>query len=314
MLRKFVLVCSLMSLGACATLNGRPASVITVDHANRMVASYQPDIAIQTLGNIPASDSAGRNTYRNRVVTAYLTAIDANYNQFLRSLSRSGRGAHLGFDSLLLGLTGAGAVFDEAASELAAAATSVAGARSSFDRELFADRALPIIISLMDSRRLAVRADILRGLSMPEGTYTLEEAFADLMRYEAAGTIDGALSDAAVQAGNRAQETEYDYSRARDLCAVDDATDTKRRALMIAVEQFERNAGSTTDAAVATQNRQSIQRVAQALGIEVQVTPADRAASFRVLGLIRDQIEAQCDGAGVDALRARITAGGVTLP
>ena len=311
---KCLLLCVLLPLSACATFDGRPASVISVQQASQMVSDYRPDVAIRNLGNIPASDVAGRNTYRNRVVAAYFTAIDANYNHFLRSLSRSGRGAHVGFDSILLGLTGAGAIFDGAASELAAAATSVGGVRSSFDRELFADRALPIIISLMDSRRLAVRADILRGLSMPEGTYTLEEAFSDLTRYESAGTIDGALSDAAVQAGNRAEETQYDYSRARDLCVVDTSTHEKRRALMVALEQFERNAGSTTDATVATQNRQSIQKAAQALGIEAPAAPADRAESFRLLGLVRDQVEAQCDGAGVDALRARIMDAGVTLP
>ena len=313
LLRKCILASALLGLSACATFDGRPTSVITVAQADAMARAYRPDQAIQTLGNIPASDVAGRNTYRNRVVTAYLTAIDAHYAQFVRGLSRSGKGSHLVFDSLLLGLTGAGAIFDKAASELAAGATSVAGARSSFDRELFADKALPIIQSLMDSRRLAVRSDILRGLSQPEGAYTLEEAFSDLMRYESAGTLDGALADAAADAGDRAQQTQYDFSKAKDLCVVDDTTDSARRGLMISLEQFERNAGNATDPAVAAQNRQSIQKAAQALGIDAQAAPADRGDAFRLLGLIRDQIEAQCNSAGVDALRAKITAAGVTL-
>ena len=313
MIRNYIATCVLVSLSACASFDGRPAPVLAVKQADTMIASYRPDEAIQKLGNIPATDVAGRNTYRNRVVAAYLAAIDAHYAQFLRDLSQSGKGMHVGFDALLLGLTGAGAIFDKAASDLAAGATAVGGLRSSFDRELFADKALPILISLMDSRRLAVRADILRGLSKPEGIYTLEEAFSDLMRYEAAGTIDGALSDAAADAGERARETQYDFSKAKDLCVVDAATDTKRRDLMVALEQFERDAESAAGAAAVVQKRQSIQKAAQALGIDAPVAPVDKAAAFALLASIRDQIEAQCSSAGIDALRAKITAAGVTL-
>jgi hypothetical protein len=311
---RIVFALALLSLSACATLDGRPTPVITVAFADSMVAAYPPDQAIQTLGSIPANDVAGRNTYRNRVVMAYLTAIDAHHGMFLRNLSRSGKSAHLGADILLLGLTGAGSIFDKAAAELAAGATGVAGARSSFDRELLADKTLPILISLMDSRRLSVRADIVRGLSKPEGTYTLEDAFADLMRYESAGSIDAALSEAANAAGERAQETQYDFSQARDLCVVDDATDTARRTLMQDLEQFEKDAEDATDAAVATTKRQSIQKAAQALGIDAQAVPKDKAASFALLQPIRDQVEAQCNAAGVDALRVKLKNAGVPLP
>jgi hypothetical protein len=310
---RIVFAFALVSLSACTTLDGRPTPVITVSQADAIVASYQPDRAIQTLGAIPASDVAGRNTYRNRVVAAYLTAIDAHYGQFVRGLNRSGKGAHLGFDTVLLALTGAGAIFDKAASELASGATAVAGLRSSFDRELFAEKALPIVISLMESRRLEVRAEISRGQSQPEGTYTLEDAFADLMRYEAAGTIDGALNDAAADAGDRAEDAKYDFASARDLCVVDAATDTKRRGLMVALETFEKDAENPAKAAAAVQNRQSLQQAAQALGIAAPNTPTNKTEAFQLLVSIRDQIEAQCDGAGVDALRAKITAAGVTL-
>jgi hypothetical protein len=308
------ILCSLLFLvSGCSTFDGRATPVLTVAQADLLVASYRPDYAIQTLGGIAASDVAGRNTYRSRVVAAYLTAIDAHYDQFLRGLSRSGKGAHIGFDGLLLGLTGAGAIFDKAAGDLAAGATAVAGLRSSFDRELFADKALPILISLMDSRRLGVRADILRGLSRPEAAYTLEEAFSDLARYEAAGTIDGALADAATLAGARAEETQYDFSKAKDLCVVDTATDGERRRLMISLEQFERDAQNATDANVAATSRAEIQKAAQALGIDARVAPVDKVASFALLAKLRDQIEAQCNSAGVIALRGKITNAGVTL-
>ena len=258
--------------------------------ANAIVAAYPPDDAIVTLGSIPVTDAAGRNTYRNRVIAAYFTAIDAHYAMFVRDLSRSGKGLHVGF----------------------VLATVAGGARNSFDRELFAEKALPILISLMDSRRLEVRADILRSMSKPEQTYTLEAAFSDLMRYEAAGTIDGALSDAATRAGERAKESQYDFSKAKDLCTVDAGTDKKRRDLMSALEDFERKAESKPSDAV--KNRQEIQNAAKALGIDAPAAPVDRASAFAMLIPIRDQIEAQCDGAAIDALRAKITTAGVALP
>lgn len=313
-LRHLVSLTVMLSLAGCAAFDARPGQVISVKTADLMVVPYSPDKAIQALGSIPPNDAAGRNTYRNRVVSAYLTAIDAHYAWFLRDLSRSGKGMHLGFDGALLLLTGAGAIFEKAASDLSAGATAVGGLRSSFDRELFADKALPILISLMDSRRLAVRAEILRGLSQPEGSYTLEEAFSDLTRYEAAGTLDGALSDAATAAGERAKAVNYDYSKAKDLCVVDQATDNKRHDLMDQLETFERNAEATADGKVAASNRASIQKAAQLLGIEAATAPADRDAAFALLKQIRDQIEAQCTVAGVDALRAKLTApGGVTF-
>jgi hypothetical protein len=313
LLRALVGVCALLATAGCTTFDGRPTQVITVPQGDAMIASYRPDVAIQTMGNIPATDIPGRNTYRGRVAAAYLTAIDAHYGDFVRVLSRSGKGAHLGFDTLILGLTGAGAIFPKTASGLAAGATAAAGLRGSFDRELLADKTLPILFSLMDSRRLAIRAEITRGLSRPESVYTLEDTFADLMRYEAAGTIDGALSDAAADAGQRAKDSQYDFSKAKDLCVVDAATDEKRRALMISLERFERDAENPTLASKAAVNRQMIQKAAAALGIDAATAPADKVATFRLITAIRDQVEAQCDGAGVDSLRKKITDAGVTL-
>jgi hypothetical protein len=300
-----------LPLAACAAIDGVPQPVMTVQRTDAMVAKYRPDDAIVAMGNIAASDTGARNTYRNRVIAAYLFAIDARYFEFQRDLSRAGKSTHLGFDALSLALTGAGSIFDKAASELAAIATATGGARASFDRELFADKTLPILISLMDSRRLKVRADIVRGMSQPEAGYTLEEGFADLMRYEAAGTIDGALSDAAKAAGREADEAEYDFSKAKDLCVVDANTDTSRRTLMLELEKFERDAQA--DANVAVAKRKAIQDAAKALGIDAPNPPTDPKSALDMLALVRNQLELQCNSSAVDAFRAKLKAGGVPL-
>lgn len=121
----------LMGLSGCASFDGQQKRVISVKQANAMIASYRPDAAIELIGKIDPLDTAGRNTYRNRLVAAYLTAMDARYSVFVRDISRSGKGMHLTFDTLTLGLTGAGAIFNKAASGLAAGATAAAGLRGS---------------------------------------------------------------------------------------------------------------------------------------------------------------------------------------
>jgi hypothetical protein len=62
-----------------------------VKEADTLIASYRLNFANQAPGTIPASDTAGRNSYRNRVIAAYLTTIDAHYQQFVRDLSWSGK-------------------------------------------------------------------------------------------------------------------------------------------------------------------------------------------------------------------------------
>ncbi len=300
-----------MALAGCAAVDGMPSPVMTVQQTDAMVAQYRPDDAIRQMGNIDPTDIGGRNTFRNRVIGAYLFAIDARYFEFQRGLSRTGKVSHLGFDALTLALTGAGSIFDNAASELAAVATATGGARASFDRELFADKTLPILVSLMDSRRLRVRAEIVRGMSEPEGGYTLEEAFSDLMRYEAAGTIDGALADAAEAAGENAKAAKYDFTKAKDLCVVDATTNAKADALMRELEQLEKDAQA--DSSVAVAKRKSIQDAATALGIAAPTPPTDPTTALNMLALVRDELELQCSSNAVDAFRAKLKSAGVPL-
>lgn len=312
-MHKMIAALLLIPLSACATFDGRPKPIIGVKTADAIVAQYNPDKTINNMASIPASDIAGRNSYRDRVIAVYLTAIDAHYGEFVRNLSRSGKGTHIGIDSALLLLTGAGAIFDKAASDLAAGATAVGGVRGSIDRELFADKTITILTSLMDSRRLAVRADIIRSQSKPESVYTLESAYADLMLYEAAGTIDGALADVAADAGVRAKGAQYDFAKAKDLCVVSSSTDDKRRALMLSLEKFEHEARKAKDGAAATQERSQIQKAAAILGMTSEPVPTDEPSAFVLLGKIRNQVEAQCSDEGIDSLRQKIIAGGVTL-
>jgi hypothetical protein len=309
-LRWGLAACGAVMVSGCASLDAMPRSVLPDATVDQMISNYRPDLVITTMGQIPTPEA--RNTYRNRVVMAYLTAIDARYTTFKRELSRTGKGGHLAADAVSLGLTGLAAVATGGASELASAATVVGGLRSSFDKEVLADKTFPVLISLMDSRRLSVRADILRGLAQDEGAYTIEEAFSDIMRYESAGNIDAAVEQAAAAAAQQAQAAQYDYDRAIELCTVDAATSQARLKLMgelqtVAVRTF------GTDAAAADTARQQLQAAAAAAGAPQEAPATTRETALAQLVPVRDLVQTFCDTASINAFATKLKAAGVPV-
>lgn len=224
------LAAACLALGGCASFDGMPEPVFDADAVSASVVDeYRYDKAVAAIASLTGP---ARNTYRNRVVSAYLMAIDARYFQFRRDLSRNMKGGNVGFDAALLALTGTAAVWDKAASELAAGATAIAGGRASLNRELYFERTLPALISLMESERLTVRTDILRGMARPEGDYTIEEAFADLTRYQAAASLDVAIQKAAAAAAEEGAKAQYNFERAIELCNPAAAVADQRRAYL----------------------------------------------------------------------------------
>ena len=91
-LRKYIMALSFRPPSALHTLDGRPTQVMMVKEADTLIASYRPNLAIQAPGTIPATNTATRYSYRNRVIAASLTTINAHYQRFVRDLSRSGKG------------------------------------------------------------------------------------------------------------------------------------------------------------------------------------------------------------------------------
>ena len=188
-------------LSACTSFSGAPDPVISTVQAQKMIAGYSPEAVILALASL--TSDAERTTYRNRVVASYLMASDAKYEQFRRDISKNVKGGNVAFDLATLGMTGLASQWAKAADELAAGATALAGGRATVNRELYFEKTLPTLMSLMESRRLTVRSDILKGLSQPESIYTMQDAFSDLWRYQSSATIDGAIQRAAAAAAER---------------------------------------------------------------------------------------------------------------
>lgn len=300
-------ILSAMMVSGCATVDGAAEPIFSAKQGDAMIAKYKPDDVFERM----PEETAAATTFRNRVVAAYFVAIDARYSEFKRGISRTGKTGHLAFDTLNLGLSGLGAMFGGAAQKLAAGSTAVSGLRGSFDRELFAEKTLPVLISLMDSKRLKVRSDILRGLSQDEGVYTMQDAFADLARYEAAGSIDVAIAEAAGVAAEQAKEADYDFSKAVELCNVDKATGEKRRKVMRALEILANSA--TADTAALTANRALLQKAVAAAGATPPEAIVDKKAADEAVTQVRDKLDLMCDSSEVDKLITDLNAAGVKV-
>jgi hypothetical protein len=306
------IVASAACLSACASFDGAPKPVITVAQADQMVALYPPDTVIGQLATYQTDGE--RTTYRNRVVSSYLMAADAKYDEFRRDISKSIKGGNVAFDLATLGLTGVASVWAKAADELAAAATVMAGSRASLNKELYFERTLPILLSLMDSSRLKVRSDILKGLSEPESTYTMQDAFSDIWRYQAAASIDGAIQQAAGAAADEAKQVKLDYSKAVALCEVSAELGKGRKDIMRGIEKEKNQAATATDAAAAAAHRATIQKVAIAAGMTDAKVAADKDATEAQVNSISDYVLTICSPETLATFRGAVIQAGVKLP
>jgi hypothetical protein len=295
-------------LSACASFSGAPDPVITVADAQSAITGNKPGEVIQRMKDMTADQ---RTLERNRIVASYLLAADAKYGQFRRRLSWDVKGGNVLFDVATLGLTGLASSWKSAADDLAAAATVVGGTRASLNRELYFEKTLPTLLSLMDSSRLAVRADILKGLAQPETAYTIQDAFSDLWLYEEAATIDGAIQQAAAAAARKADEVAIDYSKAVKFCTVSDAVANERLMAMTALEDLVDE--SKHAPAELAENRKILQQAAIAAGVSNAPLAANDADTSTQLDQISDYLLSLCNAEPVAAFKAKLTEKGVTF-
>ena len=288
-------------LQGCASFDGMPEPVFATDTAVSTITSrYAYDSVIVAMDGL---DESGRAVYRNRVVTSYLMAIDARYFDFRRGLSREIKGGNIGLDIALLGLTGTASIWEKAADELAAGATAIAGGRASLNRELYFERTLPALITLMEAERLRVRTDILRGLARTESEYTIEEAFADITRYQSAATLDGAIARATASAAEDAREAEYDFDQAVVLCRPTPEAEQARRDLLNQL-----GAPLATSGQTLTDGRARLARAAIATGLIGTAPATDEDTTISQFEAVGTYVRNICTADGVRDFAAKIDA------
>ena len=177
-------------LAGCTTVRGGPQSVFDSAALVNAARSY----TVEKVATHMPSDTTAQKQYRNQVIQAYLTAIDARYYQFRTDLSVEGRGGALGFDTVILALATIGSISTGSAPELAAATGFISGSRAAIDKNLLYEKTLPAIFAAMDAGRLRQRTVILKRMDDDLGAYPMEAAWSDLQNYQIAGTFDDAVT------------------------------------------------------------------------------------------------------------------------
>lgn len=213
--RTIVVAGSLVStLAACDSFRGAQQPIdppaTTVASATR----FSPDEAILAFYSADERSRSGltRRQYRDQIVTLRLLAIDARYQAFVQELRGARAGVGLGADLLTLVLGGLGTFVagDTAKSILAAGTATVAGARVSFDKNLFYDQTLPAIVAQMDAERNKQLLVIRSGLTNDEDSYSLPDALFDLSQLERLGSIETAIKRITEAATSEAKKTSDD--------------------------------------------------------------------------------------------------------
>jgi hypothetical protein len=274
----FPALLSVPLLAACASFNSMPNPVLTVRATDQMLQGLSVKAAIDQMALL--TDEGQRKAYRNSVVASYLAASDARYLDFLRHLSRQTKGANFGLDLAALGLSSVSAIAAGAANELATGAAIATGARGSLNKEIYFDKALPALISAMEARRITVRGEIEQRMrDETSGGYTLEQGFADVMRYQMATTLDGAIQEITSSAGQQEAEAKEFYKDAVDACEPSEGLDTLWGGV-------NRRLRATGDAGGPPSDQ--LKAVATMLNVEAKATAAEQSDA------IMDALERTC--------------------
>lgn len=187
----FAVFC-MVALSGCAAVRGSQATSAALKSPSPISI---PDALKAYSSPDPASrENMSRFDYREYVITIRMDAIDQEYDSFTDQLNAGQRGAGLGFDLLLLGLSGATALANPSSVEELAVATTVAtGARASVDKHVFFDRAVSALVAIMDAERAEIKTAIARKRGLPVEQYSLGSAIDDLNTLRRAGKIESAV-------------------------------------------------------------------------------------------------------------------------
>ena len=272
--RALFLAATAFALSGCATTRGGPQSVFDSAALVKMARSYSVEAVDVKIDELD-SDQAEQKRYRNKVIRAYLTAIDSQFFQFRSNLGLEGRGSALGFDLLTLGLATAGSLSMGAAPELAAAAGVATGSRAAIDKNLLFEKTLPALFASMDAARLRQRTLIIERMQEDYGNYPMEAAWNDLQTYQIAGTVDDAVSQITDSAASDRSTARAAYNRSRGVAcdAPDDIIDVTDR-LRDRIDAAETDAASA-DRAVADRGRAKIVHMASVFDVESAGRPND---------------------------------------
>lgn len=188
-----IALCTLLSLGGCATMSSSPER--SGDVSSELKA-LEPYFSADVITIYNRKGDSEKKAYRDDVVFGRIRAIDLHYNQFIQDISKEGKGMSIGSDSAVLLFSAAGTLSKVSSTQAIFAQSSgvVTGVKSSIDKNAYYDKTLYALISQMQANRQEALLTLYKGLETPVDQYPLLKALIDVESYYQAGTIMGAVT------------------------------------------------------------------------------------------------------------------------
>ena len=190
------LLITISLLSGCATTSiGRTANALSKAGGSLysppyyMTEEVRDKLYSKKLGD--PLDSDGRT-----LIYRCLVDINKNYGNYIDILTMGRAGVNILYDSLTLGLSGASTAFTPNSTKtvLSGLSTFFQGQKVSFDKNLFDDKVIFALTSIMEVRRADALITITRKLASAD--YLLGEALVDLESLYRAGCLQTALQAA----------------------------------------------------------------------------------------------------------------------
>lgn len=163
---------------------------------------YSAEIDTRYANGLP-DDAFMTKATRNLVIDQAVFTIDNSFQRYVESLYASGALFDTMADLAVLGAASASTVAggEGAKTILSAIAAGVSGARSTINKNYFAEQSKVALISKMKEMRARTLLRIEEGKRTPISVYPMSQAMVDLQAYYFAGNILSALQDITREAG-----------------------------------------------------------------------------------------------------------------
>jgi len=215
------LTITVIGLVGCASTSPRIPKAVDYDNALTM---YSTNTFTDDLAKYRSAFETGNTNVATRLRDAMIqrirVEIEINYRQFELSLFSSRATFATGADWVELGLAGAATITggEHAKTVLAGILTALKGGRLSVDKNWFREKTTETIISAMQAERNKKLLLITGKMAANEAMhYTFEEAWADLVDYFYAGTLEAGIQALAVETGKAAANAKDDFQKAEKL-------------------------------------------------------------------------------------------------
>jgi hypothetical protein len=165
--------------------------------------AYRASLEVRYASGVLPPEAYSNRAERNRVVDELVWTIDNDFQNYVESLYASGALFDTITDLVILGAASASTVAggEGAKTILSAVAAGVTGARSTINKNFFAEQSKVALISKMKEMRARTLLRIEEGKRTPISVYPMSQAMVDLQAYYFAGNILSALQDITREAG-----------------------------------------------------------------------------------------------------------------